>query len=77
MKIQVCTWRSCKWNFSEYIMKRLENDKKMNNNCNNVIIEQCLCTWNCKDWPVVLFDWKLETRVSPSLASKIVNDKKK
>lgn len=76
MKIQVCTWSKCKANFSEYILKRLENDKEFCKN-DNVILENCLCSWNCKDWPIVFFDWNIEKRVSPSSASKMVSDKKK
>jgi len=44
MKIQVCTWRSCKWNFSEYIIKRLEGDIQKHD-LKNIILEKCMCLW--------------------------------
>jgi len=75
MKIQVCTWNKCKANFSEYILKRLESDKDFYN-YDNVIIENCLCSSNCTKWPIAFFDWNMEVKVTPSLASKILLDKK-
>ena len=75
MKIQVCTWNKCRANFSEYIIKRLESDKKFYN-YDNVIIENCLCSSNCTKWPITFFDWNIETKVTPSIASKILLDKK-
>ena len=75
MKIQICTWKTCKSKFSSYIKKRLESDVDFYN-WENIKIEECMCTWNCKDWPTVIFDWNLETHVSPAKASKIVYDKK-
>lgn len=75
MKVEVCTWKICKANFSEYILKRLENDKKFYKN-SNLILEKCMCTWNCKKWPIVYFDWNMEEKVTPSTASKIILDKR-
>lgn len=52
MKVQVCSGWSCKSKFSEYIIKRLENDtikfwyKKLR-------VESTLCLWWCKKWPNV------------------------
>jgi NADH:ubiquinone oxidoreductase subunit E len=50
MKVQVCSGWSCKSKFSEYIIKRLENDtikfwyKKLQ-------VESTSCLWWCKKWP--------------------------
>jgi NADH:ubiquinone oxidoreductase subunit E len=76
MKIQVCNWNKCRANFSEYILKRLENDKNFFK-MDKLILENCLCSWNCKDWPIVFFDWNMEKKVTPSCASKILIDKRK
>ena len=75
MKIQVCMWKTCKWNFAEYISKRLKGDIKLYN-LNWVIIEECMCMWKCKEWPNVTFDKKLESHMTPIKASKIMLDKK-
>lgn len=75
MKIQVCTWKSCKERFSEYIIKRLESDRDFYN-WKNTMIEPCMCTWKCKEWPCVIFDSSHETHMNPAKASKIVFDKK-
>jgi NADH:ubiquinone oxidoreductase subunit E len=42
MKIQVCTGRSCKSRFSEYILKRLEADKEKFE-LQNIDAEVCAC----------------------------------
>ena len=75
MKIQVCTWKTCKERFSEYILKRLESDKKFYD-LNNVIVESCPCTWNCKDGPNVVFDWDVQNRMWPAKASEIMMEKR-
>ncbi len=76
MKIQVCTWKMCKSRFSEYITKRLNADVEKFN-LKNVILETCSCLWECKSWPNVLFDWKIEKYVDPVKASKIMFEKMK
>ena len=74
MKIQVCVWKTCKERFSEYILNRLENDKKFYN-FKDIEIETCPCTWNCNIWPSTIFDKQIKTGMSPTKASKILLDK--
>lgn len=74
MKIQVCTGKACSNRYSEYIKTRLESDKEFYNH-KNVVVENCMCTWNCKEWPTVYIDKELHKRVSPALASKLVLEK--
>lgn len=76
MKIQVCTGKSCKSRFSEYIIKRIEGDKKKFN-LENVTFEKCPCQWNCKEWPTVLIDGKKESYSDPLKISKIIFEKMK
>lgn len=52
MKIQVCNGWSCKSKFSEYIVKRLENDRKKFS-YKKLDIEETSCMWKCKYWPNV------------------------
>ncbi len=76
MKVKVCTWNSCKSKFSEYILERLENDKKFHN-LKNLDVETCACTWNCKRWPVIEVDWNIEKYMNPLKASEIANGNKR
>lgn len=69
MKIQVCTGKTCKERFSEYILARLERDKE-SFWLDNLIVDTCPCTWNCKDGPNILVDGKLEMHCNPIKASK-------
>ncbi len=55
MKIKICTWRACKDNFSEYIIKRIKNDIEFYK-LNNIIIEETPCMWLCHKWPNVVID---------------------
>ena len=75
MKIQVCMWKACSEKFSEYILTRLDSDKKFYD-LDNCIVEKCPCTWNCKVWPTVVIDWHVETHMDPAKASKMMMDKK-
>lgn len=74
MKVQVCMWKKCKERYSEYIYQRLERDKERFD-MNNVILSTCACQDKCKEWPVVIFDKKTETRMDPIKASKIMMNK--
>ena len=76
MKIQVCTWKTCKERFSKYIIDRLERDKDFYK-WENIMIEECKCLWKCKDWPNIILDGTTETRIDPAKASKMVYNKKK
>ena len=49
-KVQVCTWWACKWRFSQYILKRLENDIKKFK-YKNLELEESPCMRKCKYGP--------------------------
>lgn len=74
MKIQVCTGKSCKGKFSEYIIKRINWDIEKFH-LDNVSIESCPCLWDCKIWPNVIIDWKKENYCDPIKVSKIMFEK--
>ena len=76
MKIQICTWKTCKSRFSEYILKRLKRDIEKYG-FKNILIEEVNCLWFCEKWPNVIVDWKIENYSDPIKISKIVIDKKK
>lgn len=76
MKIKVCKWKMCKSRFSEYIIKRLENDIAFHN-YSWVILEETPCMWHCDEWPNAQFDRHLEHDMNPFKASKMMMDKKK
>lgn len=74
MKIQVCTWKSCKGKFSEYIIKRINWDIEKFH-LDNVSIESCPCLGDCKSWPNVIIDSKKENFCDPIKVSKIMFEK--
>ncbi len=74
MKIQICTWKSCKTRFSEYILKRINWDIEKYH-LDNVTVETCGCLWNCKEWPNAIIDGKKENYCDPIKVSKIMLDK--
>lgn len=74
MKIQVCTWKSCKGRFSEYIVKRIQWDIEKFN-LENVSVETCPCLGDCKIWPNVIIDWKKENYSDPIKVSRIMFEK--
>jgi len=76
MKIQICTWKTCKWKFSEYIIKRLKADIEFHK-LNWVEVEESMCMWKCKEWPNIKIDKDLLTRMDPIKASKAMLDRKK
>lgn len=76
MKIQVCTGKSCKSRFSEYIIKRVEWDVKKFN-LENITLETCPCLGQCKVWPNVIIDGKIENYCDPIKVSKIIAEKGK
>lgn len=69
MKIQVCTGKTCSERYSQYILTRLEKEKSLFA-LDNLIVEACPCTGNCKDGPNILVDGKLEIHCNPIKASK-------
>ncbi|MDD5770102.1 MAG: (2Fe-2S) ferredoxin domain-containing protein [Candidatus Gracilibacteria bacterium] len=74
MKIQVCTGKSCKLKFSEYIIKRISQDKEKFN-LHNITLETCPCQGRCKEGPIVLVDGKAEIYSDPIKISKMIFDK--
>lgn len=70
MKIQVCTGKTCRERYSEYILARLERDRELFW-LDNLIVETCPCTGNCKDGPNMLIDGKVELHCNPIKASKM------
>lgn len=73
MKIQICTWKSCKSRYSEYILKRLKADIEKFK-FEKIEIETTPCQWYCEKWPNVLYDWKREHYQDPIKASKHMID---
>lgn len=76
MKIQVCTWKSCKSRFSEYILKRVNSDIEKFH-LENISVENCPCLGQCKEWPNVIVDGKIENYCDPIKVSKIMFEKLK
>lgn len=70
MKIKVCTWSACKDRFSEYIIDRLNNDKKRFN-LNKLDIEESMCMWECKKWPNIMIDNNIHNYMTPVKVSEI------
>ena len=73
MKIQVCMWNWCKKRYSEYILKRLENDVERFD-MNNVNLSTCACCWKCEEWPVVKFAKRTESEVSISSVKTLMQN---
>ena len=76
MKIKICTWKICSGRFSEYIIDRIKNDKNRFN-LKNVEIEEMACTWKCKDWPNVIIDNEVFSRMNPLKTSELLFKKLK
>lgn len=76
MKIQVCTWKSCKGRFSEYILKRIASDIEKFK-LENITYENCPCQWQCDKWPNVIVDGKIENYCDPIKISKMMLEKAK
>ena len=64
MKIKICTWSTCKDRFSEYIITRLKNDKERFN-LDSIEFEECLCLWQCQQWPNIVVDWYIKNYIKP------------
>jgi len=76
MKVQVCSWKTCKERFSEYIITRLENDK-IRDGLDHLIIEEAKCMGHCKMWPNVKIDGNVEHNMGPAKVSEIIHKKLK
>lgn len=72
MKVHVCTGWSCKSKFSQYIIKRLENDTERFNYKKLEVIESP-CMWGCKYWPnVKINNWEKQNKSDPAKVAQIV-----
>ena len=76
IKIKVCCWSNCKSKFSEYILKRIENDKTKLE-LENLVIEKISCMWKCEDWPNISINWNIFSKQNPIKASQLVLKKLK
>jgi len=76
MKVQVCTGKTCREKFSNYILKRLENDKE-NFKLDHLIIETCACQKKCEEAPIIIIDGKIEVRMTGIKASKLIMERVK
>ena len=74
MKVQVCSWKSCSWHFSKYIVDRLQDDKKRYK-LKDVIIEDHPCMGGCKMAPNISIDGEVIGYMKPVDASNVVLDK--
>lgn len=74
MKVKVCTWKTCKEKFSEYIFTRLQNDKKKLE-MENLEIEKIPCMWNCKLWVNVCIWKETFSEQTPIKTSNLVTKK--
>lgn len=76
MKVDVCTWKSCWWKFSKYILTRLTNDIKF---CNwkNIELQETLCMWQCKKWVNIKIDNQIHNYIQPAKASDLVSQRVK
>ena len=76
-KVQVCRWKACKTNFSEYIIKRLQGDKERLG-LSHLEIEEAKCMGMCKRWPNVVVDEELMNYSEPAKVSeRVINWPKK
>lgn len=71
MKVFVCSWKACSENFSNYILKRLKNDKEFYN-IKDLEIEESPCMWMCSSWPNIKIDKEIFNNVTPIKASDLV-----
>lgn len=71
MKIQICCWKTCKSNFSEYITKRLKSDIERLD-LKNIEIEETMCMWMCKKWPNVKINNDVINYAEPARISDLV-----
>jgi NADH:ubiquinone oxidoreductase subunit E len=77
MIIQVCCWKTCKANFSEYITKRIKWDIERLN-LKDIKIEETMCMGMCSRWPNVRIDWEIINYAEPAkISDRVVNWPKK
>ncbi len=74
MKVEVCMWNSCKSKFSEYIVKRLQNDAKKFG-YKKLEICEWTCMWECRKGPnIKVNNWDIQHRSEPAKVSKTVQN---
>ncbi len=69
--IRVCTGKSCKTRFSEYIAARLRADKAKFDKNDTIAIETCPCVGRCSEGPNFFFEKELFTKGNPVKASEV------
>lgn len=72
MKVQVCTGKSCKGRFSNYIITRIENDKKFYKDWKDIEVIEETCMGHCKKWPNIKIKNQAINYCSPAKASEII-----
>ncbi len=75
MKIQVCTGKRCSEKFSEYIIKRLQNDKIFYD-ISDIDIQQVSCMGSCESAANIKIDGTLHHYMNPLKASDLIFQKK-
>ena len=70
MEVKICTWKTCSWKFSKYILTRLENDTSFYN-WKDVKVEETACMGECKKAPNVKIQNELHNYASPAKTSEI------
>lgn len=76
MEIKVCIWKACSWKFSNYIIKRIENDKEKFD-LENIKIQTTSCMWKCENWPNICIDSENYWKQNPFKTSELLNKKLK
>jgi len=71
IKVQVCTWRMCKLNFSEYITRRIKWDIERLN-LDHIEVEESMCMGMCKKGPNVKINWEIKNYCEPAKVSDLV-----
>lgn len=82
MKVQVCTGKSCRWRYSNYVITRIENDSSFYNDWKWVEVVEETCMWHCKQGPNIklknqIINYCSPTKASEVIAKHIVEDNKK
>ncbi len=77
MKVEVCCWKVCSSNFSNYIIKRIEGDIERLW-LQWIELEEAKCMGMCKKWPNVKVDGEVINYAEPAKVSdRIIHGKKK
>ena len=77
MKVEICCWKTCSSNFSNYIIRRVEGDVKRLE-LKDIEIEESKCMWMCKKWPNAKIDEEVMNYCEPAKVSeRIIKGPKK